>query len=487
MQQSADKLMEAIHRDSATHGALATWMYSDPGLTWHVLRRVQELRPDRLEVIELMPEQALSLLGLGPFAALIGGLPKVAAADQSESARLLRLLARRGHLAAGLCRNFAKHRHGPNVNMLFLGALLHCMGEWMLVELGLGELVESMDKSADPDEVMVRRLGFGLDRWITHLADQWGLPSLLRSEYTPSPSLYIARFGVQISNRLAQAAQQGWSPAAMENYGATAGFFLHKDTEVLLADVRRLSVETARESVDIGLPPAASALPSQGVTTMGALHAAAAVPESKTPPAAAGSPPPPADITLSLELETPPPPRRTRLLLPNTAFYSKVMQGLGATARNGVAGVLEQVVDGLHRGLGLHRTAFAARSRHVEELGVRFLRAWEEPCALNGATLPMDPPNLISKLMERTQSLWVREDNRARLFAALPAELRRIAGDEEFFLMTLVLNNRPIGLFYADRYKGHLPLDQQAYDGFRRLCTEAAKSLERMASKPAAR
>lgn len=279
---------------------------------------------------------------------------------------------------------------------------------------------------------------------------------------------------------MALAAQRGWPAKTLENLGATAGLYLHQDTDQVLADVRRLSVDEARSTLDVGHPPAAAALPSIGMSEV-----AASEPQPKPSPAAVVEEPQaePAARAFTAPEMAPPVRKKTKLLLPNTAFYSLTMQGMERNARSGVGAVLEHVVEGLHRGLGLHRVAFAARTRNADVLGVRFVHAWEQPCALTGAHLPMSPPNLLTKLMERTQSIWVREDNRERILPTLPEVLRRVAGDEDFFLMTLILNNRPIGLFYADRYHGHLPLDQQSYDGFRRLCTEVLKTLEKVSAK----
>ena len=65
----------------------------------------------------------------------------------------------------------------------------------------------------------------------------------------------------------------------------------------------------------------------------------------------------------------------------------------------------------------------------------------------------------------------------------MPFGIRQLLGHGEFFAMSVFLNGKPIGLFYADSKHDGAALDEQSYLEFKQLCLRAAQGLAHLAKK----
>jgi hypothetical protein len=89
----------------------------------------------------------------------------------------------------------------------------------------------------------------------------------------------------------------------------------------------------------------------------------------------------------------------------------------------------------------------------------------------------MAVPQLFSRLMEKAQGIWFNETNRRALEPIIPEKVWELIGRGDFFAMSVLVNGKPVGLFYADRKHGKSELDEESYQEFKRLCLRAANGL----------
>jgi hypothetical protein len=79
--------------------------------------------------------------------------------------------------------------------------------------------------------------------------------------------------------------------------------------------------------------------------------------------------------------------------------------------------------------------------------------------------------------MAKPQGVWLKPENRDRMWPMVDARLREMIGVADFFAMSLCRGNQPIGLIYADRGHGGGELDAQTYTDFKMFCLQAARGL----------
>jgi hypothetical protein len=90
--------------------------------------------------------------------------------------------------------------------------------------------------------------------------------------------------------------------------------------------------------------------------------------------------------------------------------------------------------------------------------------------------------NLFVRLMEKPQSLWLNDDNRGKFFPLIPINFHKMVRNDSFFVMSLFVRNKPVGMFYADRHTSTCHLDKEAYKRFKHLVAQVSHTLGRLVS-----
>lgn len=139
--------------------------------------------------------------------------------------------------------------------------------------------------------------------------------------------------------------------------------------------------------------------------------------------------------------------------------------------------IMKLVMDGMHNGLGLNRVAFTMLNPDRSELKTRAVMSLDDDWNIRHLHIPLKPDNLFTHLINRPQALWLNDDNATKIWSHVPAELQDTLHKDGFFVMSIYVKSRPIGLFYADRYNHKHRLDEHTYENFKRLCRHATKAM----------
>ena len=134
------------------------------------------------------------------------------------------------------------------------------------------------------------------------------------------------------------------------------------------------------------------------------------------------------------------------------------------------------VTRGLHEGLNLSRAFFAAANRARTTLNCHY-SIGADNSQLANLSIPITTPNLFLVLLQKPQALWVREQNRAKVWHLVPPDFATLIGVDSFFVMTILARGKPVGMIYADRHDKDFDLDRQSYDLFRQWGQIVAKGL----------
>jgi hypothetical protein len=139
--------------------------------------------------------------------------------------------------------------------------------------------------------------------------------------------------------------------------------------------------------------------------------------------------------------------------------------------------IMKLVMEGMHDGLGLTRVAFTMLTPDRKMLKTRAVMSVDDDWDIRHLHIPLEPDNLFSHLMSRPQALWLSDENVDKIWPHVPGDLVDVLHKDGFFAMSIYVKNRPVGLFYADRYNHEHRLDERCYENFKLLCRHASKAM----------
>lgn len=436
----------------------------DPGAVLELLRRANGYRQGHLGSPVGTIESAAMMLGVEQMRTLPETLPglDVLRADDIERGYLQ--LASRAYHAGIQAYRWALRRGDLVPKEAFLAAMLHDVGELMLsLHGGARQLhkirVLQQTERMPADEAQYVVLGFSLEQLSHALALRWRLPELVTHSLEADHAQQPRVLGVMLAAQLARLAEFGWYGEELDECLDNAAAWLEMPVAALTAEVHGNAVEAARDLVHFGVWPAARRLPM--------------LPGDELPEdGGSGDGAPEAGAPVHF------------CLMPQPAAYDEVV----AQLQDFVPGELNfhdlmpAVMRGLHDGLGLNRVVFAILNRDRSALQARYLAGTDNDPGFSRFRVELHTPHLFSKLLEREQALWLNEGNRAKLWSLVPEALRRLIHTDTFFAASVVVEGKPIGVFYADRHLPDSRLDENAYRRFKHLCRLSSAAIAKLRS-----
>ncbi|HLP31602.1 MAG TPA: GAF domain-containing protein, partial [Geothrix sp.] len=146
--------------------------------------------------------------------------------------------------------------------------------------------------------------------------------------------------------------------------------------------------------------------------------------------------------------------------------------------------VMELVLEGIYRGIGMDRTLFALLTPDRSELRTKFmLGAKREQLADHFHFRMAGATHVFGQVLEKQAALWVDAQIHPEQERLLPMEVVSVTGRIPFFVAPIVVNDRSIGLFYADRGVTGRPLDEESYESFRHFAQQASLGLSHLAKR----
>ncbi len=134
--------------------------------------------------------------------------------------------------------------------------------------------------------------------------------------------------------------------------------------------------------------------------------------------------------------------------------------------------------------LGLQRVAFALLNPQRTELKVRFVRGANESDPIRQGSLAASGKSLFNILLQKPQAVWVRPENVQKYQPYLPSATW--IDPSEFIAVSLFVDHKPIGLFYADTWKDTIPHAradgpthdrEAAFQHFQQLCHRVSEHM----------
>ena len=436
--------------DESSFGDLSQVILQDPGMTSRVLRRANSVyyRVAGEEIHTI--SRAVVILGMEALASLCMSHSLVDSLKGGNQNQVVGEMARSFH-AATQARGIARKMNDRHAEEIFIATLLHQLGPiafWTFAESEAKQVIAQMKGGASREKAERGVLGFSLDELTHRLCTDWQLSSLVRDSLAGKDSPRLD--AIRLSRRLAAAAEKGW-----ESDGA-------KEVLVQIAELTGMKLEDVTEMVHAQAEEAA-----KNAASMGAPEAGGRI------PVAGGDR---VETLVGEESEASDEP------MPDTALQMEFLSELTSMIAEGRADLNQlvgAVVEGVFRGLAMDRALFAMLTPDRRNLIVRHALGMGTP-AVGASFSRLSPirPDIFTYVLAKGEPAWVRSgDQEDPLQSLINPEIRAITGGSPFFAMAAKVNDKPIGVFYADRKIDRLPLDEASYLVFRQFCQQANMGL----------
>ncbi len=417
----------------------------DPGMCLNLLRAAGHSRRIKVKTVS----HAMLLLGLPNVLNRPQGLPTIESNNQAEARRLILKYFSKAYHASSYARRWSVQKKEKNLEEIHSASLSSYFMEYLLCNCrpDLMLKLETLQKQGKPWEESEKQvLGLSIKELAYEIATDWHLPELMIDALEIKDNSSDAAKYINLARQLSNESEFGWYHNGIDSVIATASEFLKRPLNSLTTQIHKEAVSAARSSCKIYSPvvPAAASLIRlpKPVTKIikGSKH----------------------------------PSKKDRL--------KQCLYQLGHNQDLSYQQIIQHTFKGLNQGLGLKRIFFALLSGDKQQLQIKYSIAQQENNELKRLRLPLDKNSLFERLIRKPQALWVSENNREKYWLMLPKSYIDTINSDVFFAMSIFINGKPVGLFYADMEKGNL-LTEIQFKYFRQLCKLSAQALEHLTNK----
>ncbi|MCK4866097.1 MAG: HDOD domain-containing protein [Gammaproteobacteria bacterium] len=431
----------------------------DPGLVVHILRSSNNRKQGRLSTEITHVNQAFRLMGTDQLTKLPDALPAVGdVLDEKAKTRLLTTFNRAYH-AARFATDWAFIRRDMTPDEVFAAAQLHFLGE-MILAIHAPELLDKIEKLRIDDhlaseEAQYLVLGFTLNELTLKIAEKFKFPELVKeglsAENAKFPRAYGIMLGVQLARNITY---EGWYSKHTFELQEQIADWMDISVDEVIARSHTIAAEVAREIPQYDTPPVARLLPL--------IHEVAPEQINKQ-----------GDETEE---------NAAICLIPQLLLLREAVQQITNFSPKDVSSdeFIQHVVAAMHDGVGLNRVVFCLYNEEEKVLQGHILKGAENDPVFNRFQIKLDNSDIFSHLILKPQAVLMNESTRAKFWPLVTSDFQKLIGTNSFIAMSIFINNKPFGLFYADRHTSICQIEERSYSYFKTLCTHATKVLEQL-------
>jgi len=371
-----------------------------------------------------------------------------------QKQRVIEEMARSFH-AAVQARAFAKKRKDSSPEEVFIATLLCHLGD-MAFWAFAGESAEEMDQALEarpgepPERVQQDVLGFTLRDLTLGLSKEWKLGALLDQSLEGETGKNPRAGNVVLGYELAAAAEKGWHTPEVKQLLERIAENLYLPVEEVSALVRANAEKAADTASFYGAGSAGELIPVPGTR-----HERRDEPLQDAQTPVFLEPDPMLQLTILRELST-------------------LME-----SKPNINNVLEMVLEGMYRGIGMDRTLFALRSPDHRFLMGRYALGMENETLRRVFQFETaaGKADLFGQVIDSRRALWLNEEGDNGLDRVLTTQVLQVTRGADFFVAPIEIRRRVIGVYYADRQPSGRALDEESFTSFRHFAHQGNLAL----------
>jgi len=465
MYRTALDIARLASDDGAPSTALVNAILKEPGLTARVLSLANSAYYKAGSPALSTVSRAVIVLGSNAVRSICLSVTLVDSLLQGLSReRLLRELAESFH-AAVVARRIATEKGDESPEEVFVAALLFRLGEMSFWCFG-GELREVYEKrlehkSETKRDIERELLDFTLRDLSVGLAEKWKLGSLLIQALGPEHGADRRSRYVQLSHSYVKSLERRTDSKELNPREEEIAKMLGLPS----AGVQKVLKECAREAIETARL-AGAGLAANHIARLFVDEAPKVVklePEKKAPLPEQDY----AEFDPLLQL---------KILRELTTLISTTCE---------LNDIVETVLEGMYRSLGMDRALFALVSNDRKKLVGRFSVGHEASSLEENFdwSLSEHEGNIFYTALERKSILWGRVGNPVGSNGFIERRVRQLVGAGPFFVAPAIMNGLSIGLFYVDRRMSGRALDEESFQAFKHFSQQANLGLDFLARR----
>ncbi|MFK5913517.1 MAG: HDOD domain-containing protein [Woeseiaceae bacterium] len=439
---------DVISKDATSTSDLSRIILRDANLTARVLRLANSASYNITGAKISTISRAIVYLGFNLVRDISMSLAIIDALLSGKTKEhALKLMARSFH-AAVQARDFATRRGDDAAEEVFIAALLRYIGEitFWCVSGEEGKHIEELIEQRGFSEEMAQQevLGFSLDQLTVGLTQDWHLTDLLHSAIN-QPNMANPRIkDIVYALALSEAACESWS----SNKTLKAAKNIAKHIGIKEDDVIELLRDNAKKAADFAQMFGASSiikyLPIDEDKIEDSLN------------------------EHSFDANCP---------IPDPLLQLNILRDLSGILvdKPSFNLILEIVLEGIYRGVGLDRTVFAMLTSDKKAIKAKYALGKDNQNFINKFHFSLQTNNIFSKLISKPEPIWMKNSQDSKM--GVNDEIRLALASKAFYIAPLTLSGRVIGLIYADRQPSDRDLDEESYDSFKHFVQQANQAL----------
>lgn len=491
-----------LSQASLSFDGLANIAEQDPAICLNMLLHIAKRNPKSLDQISTAAG-CISLLGMEGVVQLVKQLPIVSEGSLLRSERNYVAMLHAAALAGRLAGQWAKLKPGMNKHQAHWAAMLASapFWPWHLVQVEasqevLHQLSENREITPAFQDCFSTADTKQFKRW-QNLAQQLALPNICQSlwQHDLWPSiqswktlrqtnvLHIegnkklkhqcqqGEMLIYCANMLAMHYRIGAYSAKSKRWAKLTAHLLNLDVNIVHHEVIDQSLQLARKgmllsSVNSLLAPNGSRMPHP--ESIHCEHQSISMTMERDVPIA---------VTTA---ETTPVTRKI-----DQQKMKTLMQQLDQAAESfgDWHSLMRSVLLGITEGIGLKHAYVMIQNKQGTAAKVYYQQGLAETDPLCHFGIALDKASVFKKMLEKPASLMITDQNRAKMLRGISPEQQSVL-PQQFMMMSLFSNTRPIGIIFADlgSVENNIPMQPSEYMAFKSLCMAANKSLGKLAN-----
>ena len=448
---TVNAINDVVSKDASSIADLSRTILRDANLTARVLRIANSasynVTGSKISTIS----RAIVYLGFNLVRDISMSLAVIdALLSGATKEHTLMLMAESFH-AAVQARDFAERRGDDAAEEIFIAALLKHIGEisfWCVVSEEGKQIQELMQKQKFT-AVMAQNevLGFTLEQLTVGLTRDWHLSDLLHSAIN-NPKMNNPRVkDIALALDISSAASNGWKDKGTISVANKIAKHLDIDKNNIigyLSDNAKKAAETAQlfgaSSIIKFLP-----LGKKDVNETANEHDF----DASCPVA---------DPLLQLNI----------LRDLSDILFKKPDFNM----------VLEIILEGIYRGVGLDRTVFAMLTADKKAIKAKYALGKDNAELTNKFHFSLQTDNVFSLLAKEKQAIWIKDTQSNDVKGLVTQDVRQVLASRAFYIAPILLSGRVIGLIYADRQPSQRNLDDESFTSFKHFVQQACHALQ---------
>jgi len=450
--------MELLDKGYSKAAEVADIVILDPGMSLSLFQKVNAKR-----IISGRPfieniHSAISFFSEQAVADFIRSHPVLPEAEPNKtSAVAFQQIIARSLFRSMLLEHWGKSQGIESTLELKSSGLLFSIGEICVCQCEFSQYQEYIQQTHNiydcNTESEQQYFSFDFKQLGKQLVKKWALPELINESLSSDSNIGRKAQMNRLAANISWQTQFGWYHKEMTKSLEMAADFLDESPDKLTSNVHQISVQLAR------------ALPLANIN-----HAACnlvRLPQSD-----------------HSAMKTAIKPIIIKSASKNKPDLMDIIRKLARNPGATQSQILKTLINGLNDELGLSKTVLMMLSHDKSELSVRLCNGLDNRSGFQSLTLKTQQAGLFNAFLKKTQALWVNTANYKKYNSLIPGLFKAATLSENFFIMSLFIGNKPIGIIYADcSGRTDFSLDKSSFINFKANVFFASKALNLIAEK----